>query len=210
MSSSDGPLGPGLRRCAEDENSRRYFRSTRGLVEPEKRGRLEDRGDLGDADEQRCQPEYDAIERSQIRGALPGAVADLQLMFQQHRFRRDSTDPAGAEELYGGDQKVNREDEQIAHGVSAITPGILRKTARNTCRALRFANSHPTGSTPCSFRSSRSIPFLSATRAASTACSRRSPRTLRAQCFSNDSARGQRVSASYCHRRIHTRRRECE
>ena len=43
------------------------------------------------------------------------------MMFQQHRIRRDSTDPAGAEELYGGDQKVNRADEQIAHGVNAIT-----------------------------------------------------------------------------------------
>jgi hypothetical protein len=34
-------------------------------------------------DEQRGQPEHEAIEGSQIRGALSGAVADLQLMFEQ-------------------------------------------------------------------------------------------------------------------------------
>jgi len=31
MSSAEGPLGPGLRRCVEEEKSRRYFRSTKAL-----------------------------------------------------------------------------------------------------------------------------------------------------------------------------------
>ena len=31
MSSAEGPLGPGLRRCDEEEKSRRYFRSTKAL-----------------------------------------------------------------------------------------------------------------------------------------------------------------------------------
>src|SRR6266581_5037868 len=31
MSSAEGPLGPGLRRCDEEEKSRRYLRSTKAL-----------------------------------------------------------------------------------------------------------------------------------------------------------------------------------
>src|SRR5664279_3725541 len=31
MTCNEGPFGPGLQRLAEDENSRRYFRSTRAL-----------------------------------------------------------------------------------------------------------------------------------------------------------------------------------
>ncbi len=31
MSSAEGPFGPGLRRCDEEEKSRRYFRSTNAL-----------------------------------------------------------------------------------------------------------------------------------------------------------------------------------
>src|ERR1700676_5142393 len=31
MSSADGPLGPGLQRCDEEEKRRRYFRSTNAL-----------------------------------------------------------------------------------------------------------------------------------------------------------------------------------
>jgi hypothetical protein len=40
---------------------------------------------------------------------------------------------------------VNREESQFAHGWNAITPAMLRKSARKRGLALRSRNSPPTG-----------------------------------------------------------------
>ena len=73
-----------------------------GLVEFEQRCRLDERAQLRNparAHEQRGQSEHDAIEGSEIRSALSGAIADQQLMLEQQRFRGDGADATGAEEF---------------------------------------------------------------------------------------------------------------
>ena len=65
-------------------------------------------------------------------------------MLEQQRFRGDGADATGAEEFREGDEQVNREEKQFAHGCNAITPAVLRKTARKRELALRFTNSPPT------------------------------------------------------------------
>jgi hypothetical protein len=58
--------------------------------------------------EQRGQSKHEAIERGQIRCALPRSIADQKLMFEQKRLCGDAT---GAEQLCAGDQQVDGEDE---------------------------------------------------------------------------------------------------
>ena len=81
-------------------------------------------------DEQGDQPEHEAIERSEIRGALSGTIGDEHLLLEQQRLGGNGTGAARAEEFRDGYEKVNREEQQIAHGPHRITPEIVRKTVR--------------------------------------------------------------------------------
>jgi hypothetical protein len=100
MSSADGPVGPGLQRCGEEEKSRRYFR------------------------------EHKAIERRQIRCAHPGSITDQKLMFEQKRFCGDGVRAATAEQLRHDDQQVDGQDEDVVHGANGTITIDRCKTAR--------------------------------------------------------------------------------
>lgn len=76
------------------------------------------------------QAEHETIERSEIRGAPSGAIADEELMLEQQRLRSDTADAARAEEFREGDQQVDRQEERIAHGSNVITLASFRQTAR--------------------------------------------------------------------------------
>ena len=65
-------------------------------------------------------------------------------MLEQQRFCGDGTDATWAEEFREGDQQVDGEDEEFAHGCNGTMPAVLRKTARKRGLALRFTNSPPT------------------------------------------------------------------
>jgi hypothetical protein len=60
--------------------------------------------------EQCCQAEHEPIERSEIRDAVSGAVADLQLMFEKQRLGGDGASATGAHELGDSDDEVNSEE----------------------------------------------------------------------------------------------------
>jgi hypothetical protein len=92
------------------------------------------------------QSEHKAIERSEIRGTLSGAIADQELMLEQQRLRSDTAGAARAEEFREGDQQVDRQEKQIAHESNVITSANLRKTVRERLIGLELTNSHPTGS----------------------------------------------------------------
>ena len=51
-------------------------------------------------------------------GHMTGAIADEQLMLQQQRLRSDGTYATWPEEFYKGDQQVNGENEEVAHGAN--------------------------------------------------------------------------------------------
>ena len=106
MSSADGPLGPGLQRCGEEEKSRRYFHQ--GPVELEERRRLDERAKLRNparAHEHRGQSEYEAIERGQIQGAASRAITDQGLLLEQQRSCDDGAQATGAQQVQEGDQQ---------------------------------------------------------------------------------------------------------
>ena len=99
MSSAEGALGPGLRRCDEEEKSRRYFRSTNilwnfnsvdGLMSAKLRNTAR-------AHEQCGQPEHYAIEGVEIRSAVTRAIADEQLVLQHQGLCGDGADATRAE-----------------------------------------------------------------------------------------------------------------
>lgn len=65
--------------------------------------------------EQRCQAEYEAISWREIRRTLSGAIADEQLVLQEQRLGGDCADATWAKQLRKSDEKVDREDDEIAH-----------------------------------------------------------------------------------------------
>ena len=75
------------------------------------------------------QPEHKAIEHSEIRRTLSGAIADQELMFEQKRFSYDPARSARAEEFREGHEQMDRHEEQIAHELETILPANLHKTA---------------------------------------------------------------------------------
>jgi hypothetical protein len=84
MSSAEGPLGPGLRRRIAQEKSRRYLAIDQCLVQLEQGCRLTSAPQFRNparAHEQRGSAEDEAIERGQIRRALPGSITDQKQMF---------------------------------------------------------------------------------------------------------------------------------
>jgi hypothetical protein len=94
------------------------------------------------AHEQRGQSEHHAIEHGQIRSAMVAAIADKQLMLQQQRLRSDGAHATWADEFHKGDQQVDGENEDVAHGQTVPqppTPARLRAQANSL--TLRFR--HP-------------------------------------------------------------------
>jgi hypothetical protein len=102
------------------------------LVEFEQRCRLDERAELRNpvrAHEQRAQTEHEAIERGQIRRALPGSTTYQKLMLEQKRLCGDGTHTTRADQLGDGDQQVDGEDEKFAHGANRSMFVSARKTA---------------------------------------------------------------------------------
>ena len=103
--------------------------------------------DTDGAHEQRGQPEQKAIERGQLRSALPESIADQHMMLEQQGLCSDGACPTGSKERRTSNDQVNDEDEQLAHGPNVTTIEHADKTARNGPCALnsKFTNSPPTG-----------------------------------------------------------------
>ena len=96
-------------------------------------------------DEDGSQPEHEAIDHREIRGASPGAIADQQLMFKQERLSRDASHATRAEQFHQGDEQMDRQDEQIAHDWQTITPANLHKATLRSDSCQTLTNSPPTG-----------------------------------------------------------------
>ena len=62
------------------------------------------------------QPEHKAIEHSEIRRTLSGAIADQE----QEQFSCDLARAARAEEFREGHEQMDRQEEQIAHELKII------------------------------------------------------------------------------------------
>jgi hypothetical protein len=67
-------------------------------------------------DEQGRQPEHETIERRQIRRAQPRTIADQYLMLEYQRLSGNGANSTGAQKLHAGDEQMDRQCEQIAHG----------------------------------------------------------------------------------------------
>jgi hypothetical protein len=121
-------------------------------VELEQCCRLDERAKLRNpawAHEQRGQSEHEAIERGQIRRALPGSIADQKLMFEQKRFRGDGAYTTWAKQLREGDQQVDGADEEFAHGANrSMTVGVC-KTAPHGPVSLILRIRHPQVAVEC-------------------------------------------------------------
>jgi hypothetical protein len=118
MSAGEGPFGPGLRRGAGLENRSRHFLSTNALWNLNSVAGWMNAPHLRDParpQEQRAQPEDQAIEGGQIRRPMSGAIADQQLMFEQQRLCSEGADPTRRQKFGNGDKQVNGEDQQSAH-----------------------------------------------------------------------------------------------
>ena len=90
------------------------------------------------------QSKYEAIERSEIWGALSGTIGDEQLLLEQQRLGGHSTGAARAEEFRESDKQVDHQEKQVAHESDVITSANLRKTVRQRLSGPEFTNSHPT------------------------------------------------------------------
>ena len=99
------------------------------------------------ADEDGRQPEHEAIDHREIRGASPGAIADQQLMFKLERLSRDALHATWAEQFHQGDEQMDRQDKQIAHDWQIITPANLHKAALGGDSCQTLTNSPPTSGT---------------------------------------------------------------
>ena len=95
----------------------------------------------------RGESENKAIEGGEIRGALARAIGDQQLVLEEQRLGGDGACTTSAHEFGDGDDKVNREDEEVAHGANASTASIESKTAQHAPLALNssITISPPTG-----------------------------------------------------------------
>jgi hypothetical protein len=90
--------------------------------------------------EQGGQPEHQAIECSQIRGPLSGAITNQQLMFERQRFCGNGADAARMEEFRKRDEQVYRQKDQIAHEWKVIMLVTLRKPAQRGPFGLKSRN----------------------------------------------------------------------
>ncbi len=63
---------------------------------------------------------------------MSGSIANQYLMFEQKRLCGDGAYATWAEQLREGDQQVDGEDEEFAHGTNATMIASTRKTAQHT------------------------------------------------------------------------------
>ena len=70
-------------------------------------------------------------------------------MLEQQRFCHDGAQATGAQEFHQGDQQVDGEDEEFAHGANGTMTAVPRKTAphRRIPSYYEFA-SHNTAESP--------------------------------------------------------------
>lgn len=109
------------------------FPIDQGPMELEQCCRLDERAQLRDsawANKQCAQPEHEAIERGPIRRTLSGSVTDQKLMFEEKRLSSDGPYATWAEQLREGEQQVDGENEEFAHGTNGTIQGSTCKTAR--------------------------------------------------------------------------------
>src|SRR5580700_6516775 len=87
------------------------------------------------------QPEHKAIEHSEVRRTLSGAIADQELMFEQERFSCDLARAARAEEFREGDEQMDRQEEQIAHELKLSCRPIYARLhhSGDLCQSRQFA-----------------------------------------------------------------------
>jgi hypothetical protein len=87
------------------------------------------------------QPEHKAIEHSEIRRTLSGAIADQELMFEQERFSCDLARAARAEEFREGHEQMDRQEEQIAHELKLSCRPIYARLhhSGDLCQSCQFA-----------------------------------------------------------------------
>src|ERR1700719_3384306 len=87
------------------------------------------------------QPEHKAIEHSEIRRTLSGAIADQELMFEQERFSCDLARAARAEEFREGHEQMDRQEEQIAHELKLSCRPICARLHHggDLCQSCQFA-----------------------------------------------------------------------
>ena len=57
------------------------------------------------------QSKHEAIERSEIWGALSGTIGDEQLLLEQQRLGGNGTGATRAEQFREGDEQVDREEQ---------------------------------------------------------------------------------------------------
>lgn len=60
---------------------------------------------------------------------MTGAIADEQLMLQQQRPRGNGAHATWADEFQNGDQQVDGENEEVAHGANRTMTTNARKAA---------------------------------------------------------------------------------
>jgi hypothetical protein len=139
MSSGDGPFGPGLTALPRRGKEQAVFAINQCAVELEQCCRLDQRAKLRNPariHEQRGQSEHEAIERGEIRCALPGSIIDQKPMFEQKRLCGDGAYAARAEQLCAGDQQVDGEDDEIAYRAN----GTIAPSGGKTARLRRIAS----------------------------------------------------------------------
>jgi hypothetical protein len=59
------------------------------------------------------------------------AIGDQQLLLEKERLGQDCTGAAGLHESSNGDEKVDCENEEIAHRANTTISTVLYKTAAN-------------------------------------------------------------------------------
>ena len=118
-----------------------------GFMELKQCYRLDDCRELRDtagAHVQGGQPEEKTIERGQIRSALPGSIADQQLMLEKKRLGAYGARAARTHQFRHGDEQVDGEDEDFAHERTLPRPSSRARLPH--ARGLRHTtNSPPTG-----------------------------------------------------------------
>src|ERR1700722_2280295 len=102
------------------------------------------------------QPEHKAIEHSEIRRTLSGAIADQELMFEQERFSCDLARAARAEEFR----------RQAQPFLARLTARSQKVSAAGDCRAFGRNRRIPIGTSAAAFptRAKRPAAMSSATR----------------------------------------------
>src|SRR5207244_12994687 len=66
-------------------------------------------------DKKTAQPSNNPIRNAQVRGPLPPAIENQQLMANQRGFGNDGTKPAGFRESNYGDDYMKKKSKDVAH-----------------------------------------------------------------------------------------------